>query len=147
MTLNEFLAHPHVSHAWVSFNDFNVYVRRGYHNLGTGVLFQTFDLANFDMAERLQGKGRFAKLIAHLCGVLDDKKFLYVENVQQQRFRDHLTRTGWATNDGMICGLGGTPSYFIRVDDAKARLLDARDGGGKPSGEGVQPAASAVPEE
>lgn len=101
-TLEEFIKQGKIRNSWVEFGPLSAYVRKGYHTVD-GRLITTFDIANVVVAdESKRGRGAFRSFLIELRGILRFElppnqcpEALYVENVQQERFRNFFRANGW----------------------------------------------------
>lgn len=86
--------------AWVNTEKFNVYLRKGWRILGNE-RFEALDIATvsiINLSER--GQGHFTKLLAEIVEKCPFD-FIYVENVQEERFAKFFERNGW-TRDARL---------------------------------------------
>jgi len=77
---------------WITSSQGAVYVRKGVH-LIDGRLVTTLDLASIDMVA--PGQGHFTRFLEQAKD-LNPWDAIYIENVLNPRFAEHLRRSGWS---------------------------------------------------
>lgn len=90
----EFLANKVARNAWVLHESMEVYVRRAFHNLGSGKIIDTFDLANMSSPVKSRGKGSLWRLV-ELVAKAEPDRIIYVESVLNVDLTASLRRRGW----------------------------------------------------
>lgn len=96
--LRLFLSHTHARCDWLEDDIMKVFLRKSYRRIWNERVW-TMDIANVVVTEKYRGKGYFRAFIQKsellLRELRPDLVGIYIENVQQERFRDSLPRMGF----------------------------------------------------
>jgi hypothetical protein len=72
-------------------------------------------VANITVTERFRGRGEFKRLVRAIAASQEPDRYVYVENVQEERFAAYFRRTLWTESTDI--GLGGTPCFYKRASE------------------------------
>ena len=102
------------NNAWIYLLSYNIYVRKGYHNIADVGCIHTFDIANIHIREKLRGKGQFAVLLDHIEKALRNHtvqpEVIYIESILNTAFAQHLLKSGFRDAHAGTCD-GGVSLY------------------------------------